>query len=88
MKIKRFFKKIGLAVMACLMIAGVQSCSDSDSDGGAVGNGTVSGIVTDEQENPIDGVKVSLHATGASVTTNSAGEYSLPNVWGTKRSGC
>ena len=49
--------------MACLMIAGVQSCSDSDSDGGAVGNGTVSGIVTDEQENPIDGVKVSLHAT-------------------------
>ena len=66
--------------MACLMIAGVQSCSDSDSDGGAVGNGTVSGIVTDEQENPIDGVKVSLHATGASVTTNSAGEYSLPNV--------
>lgn len=80
MKIKRFFKKIGLAVMAGLMIAGVQSCSDSDSDGGAVGNGTVSGIVTDEQENPIDGVKVSLHATGASVTTNSAGEYSLPNV--------
>lgn len=57
MKIKRFFKKIGLAVMAGLMIAGVQSCSDSDSDGGAVGNGTVSGIVTDEQENPIDGLR-------------------------------
>ena len=42
--------------------------------------GTVSGLVTDEQQTPLQGVKVSLHKTENSTSTDAQGKYSLADV--------
>lgn len=79
MKIKGFLKWLGLAAMTGMFLVGASSCSDSDGDD-VVGMGTVSGVVTDEQSAPLAGVKVTLHNTETTTTTNAQGQYSLSNV--------
>lgn len=76
-RLKRFF---GLAAMCCLLAVTAASCSNDDDSPEYVDNGSVSGVVTDEQSNPIEGVTVSLPATGASTTTNGSGQYTLNTV--------
>lgn len=79
MKINGFLKWLGLAAVAGLFAVGAGACSDSNGDD-VVGMGTVSGTVTDEQQTPLQGVKVSLHKTENSTTTDAQGKYSLSNV--------
>lgn len=80
MRLTNLIKRIGLGVIGCLLSVTAVSCSSDDDGPAHVENGTVSGVVTDEQSNPIDGVKVSLPATGASATTDGNGKYSLAAV--------
>ena len=81
MKFSRLLKNFGLAVIAGCLAFTAASCSEDDVPGpGAVGNGTVTGVVTDEQSRPIDGVKVTMPAYDIAGTTNSAGEFTLSNV--------
>lgn len=80
MNLSRLLKNIGLAFISGCLAFSAASCSDEEEDQGAVGNGTVSGVVTDEQARPISGVNVSMPDNGTSTTTNTSGEYSLSNV--------
>lgn len=80
MNLSRLLKNIGLAFITGCLAFSAASCSDEEEGQGAVGNGTVSGVVTDEQARPVSGVTVSMPANGISATTGSAGEYSLSNV--------
>ena len=59
MKLNGFLKWLGLAAVAGLFMVGSSACSDSNGDD-LVGMGTVSGLVTDEQQTPLQGVKVSF----------------------------
>lgn len=65
-----------LGCMACM--AG--SCSDDENDGGPVLMGRVTGVVTDEQLNPLSGVTVTVNDSDVTATTNSSGAYTLENV--------
>jgi hypothetical protein len=80
MNLSRFLKKIGLTFLVGCMAFAAVSCSEDEDGPGAVGNGTVSGVVTDEQARPIEGVSVSMPANGIETTTSATGEYTLPNV--------
>ncbi|MCD7970107.1 MAG: carboxypeptidase-like regulatory domain-containing protein [Alistipes sp.] len=55
------------------------SCSDDDENGN-VGYGTVTGIVTDYEDTPLDGVTVSVQDMDATATTASDGSYTIQNV--------
>ena len=79
MKLNGFLKWLGLAAVAGLFMVGSTACSDSNGDD-LVGMGTVSGLVTDEQQTPLQGVKVSLHKTENSTSTDAQGKYSLADV--------
>lgn len=80
MSLSRLIKNVGLAVISGCMALSAVSCSKDEDGPGAVGKGTVSGVVTDEQSRPVQGVNVSMPATGTNATTNSAGEYELHDV--------
>lgn len=79
MKLNGFLKWLGLTAVAGLFMVGSSACSDSNGDD-LVGMGTVSGLVTDEQQTPLQGVKVSLHKTENSTSTDAQGKYSLADV--------
>lgn len=55
------------------------SCSDDDEKGG-LGTGTVSGIITDDYDAPLEGVAVKLEGGTATATTNANGEFTLNEV--------
>lgn len=55
------------------------SCSDDDDKGG-LGTGTVSGIITDDYDAPLEGVAVKLEGGTATATTNANGEFTLNEV--------
>jgi len=57
----------------------VSSCSDDD-DSTKLDYGTVTGIVTDENNTPIGGVAVTISDVEGSTTTGADGKYSFPNV--------
>lgn len=80
MNLSRLLKNIGLAFLTGCLAFGVASCSDDEEGPGSVGNGTVTGVVTDEQNRPIEGVSVSMPANDTKTTTDASGTYSLPNV--------
>lgn len=55
------------------------SCSDDDDKGG-LGTGTVSGIITDDYDAPLEGVAVKIEGGTATATTNANGEFTLNEV--------
>lgn len=55
------------------------SCSDDDDKGG-LETGTVSGIITDDYDAPLEGVAVKLEGGTATATTNANGEFTLNEV--------
>ena len=57
----------------------VSSCSDDD-DSTKLDYGTVTGIVTDENNTPIGGVAVTISDVEGATTTGADGKYSFPNV--------
>jgi len=57
----------------------VSSCSDDD-DSTKLDYGTVTGLVTDENNTPIGGVAVTISDVEGSTTTGADGKYSFPNV--------
>lgn len=80
MRFSKLLKLLGHAVfMGCMALVAV-SCSDDENGVENVGHGVVSGIVTDEQETPLEGVSVSLPATGSKTVTDSRGQYTLSDV--------
>lgn len=80
MKLKKMLRVFGLtAILGCIAcMAG--SCSDDENDGGPVLMGKVTGVVTDDQFNPISGVTVTVNDSDVTATTNSSGAYTLENV--------
>lgn len=57
----------------------VSSCSEDD-DSAKFDYGTVTGIVTDENNMPIGGAAVTISDVEGSTTTGTDGKYSFPNV--------
>lgn len=57
----------------------MSSCSDDDDASGNLGSGTVTGIITDDYNAPLEGVEVSIEGV-ATATTNANGEFTLSNV--------
>ena len=61
------------------MMSIVSSCKDDD-DSVNIGYGEVTGVVTDEEGDPISGVTVTVSGMDGSVSTGINGEYSVQNV--------
>ena len=77
---KRIFNLMtAFLLLGCLNFV-VASCSDDDEGAGGLGVGTVTGIITDDYDSPLEGVAVSLQGSDATTTTNSNGEFTLENV--------
>lgn len=73
--------------MLISMVFMVSSCSDDDTDGGALSYGKVTGVVTDDLSSPLEGVTVQVDGSGITATpdgpqatTNSQGVYTLENI--------
>ncbi len=80
MRLTKIIKGFGLAAMVGLMSVFSTGCSDDDSSDGYVGIGVVTGSVTDEQQNPIEGVTVSMPDSEIATTTDISGNYRLEGV--------
>lgn len=81
MRITKVIRTFGMAALFGMFSVFATGCSDDDDPSQrAAGVGTVSGCVTDEQKNPIQGVVVSMPDSEISATTDPSGKYSLPNV--------
>ena len=73
-------KVFGLTAILSGMAFMAGSCSDDDQDDGTALRGKVTGVVTDDQSSPIEGVTVSVKDSEITATTNSQGVYTLENV--------
>lgn len=81
MRITKLIKSIGLAAILGVFSVFAPGCSDDDDPSQRnVGVGTVSGCVTDEQQNPVQGVVVSMPETEISTSTGVDGRYTLSGV--------
>lgn len=81
MKPMRVLKWIGLAGVALMLTSGLAGCKDDDNDGSTVfSDCRVSGTVTDEQANPVEGVAVTYKGLDIAATTASDGTYTLAGV--------
>lgn len=80
MRITKLIKSIGLATLLGVFSIFAPGCSDDDPAQRNVGFGTVSGCVTDEQQNPVQGVVVSMPETEISTSTGVDGRYTLSGV--------
>lgn len=58
----------------------ITSCSDDNDDSTSYAHGTVSGTVTDEVGNPIEGASVVVSGVDNVVTTDNEGFFSVSNV--------
>ena len=79
MRLKTAIKTICMT-MLCSMALLVASCSDNKSESDAPGYGTVTGIVTDELQTPIEGVGVIVEKSEISATTDASGAFTLKDV--------
>lgn len=68
-----FFTLVGAIVLT------ISSCSDDD-DSTKSDYGTVTGIITDENNTPISGVTVTISDVEGATTTGSDGKYTFSNV--------
>lgn len=66
--------------MLCSVAFLAASCSDDKSGDEAPGYGTVSGVVTDELQTPIEGVAIIVEKTEISATSDASGAFTLTNV--------
>ncbi len=76
---RKFFSKLSVLLLACCLGFAASSCSDDEETAQAT-IGTVQGIITDDYNSPLDGVNVSIDATGQKTTTNANGEFTLTDV--------
>lgn len=87
MKQAKKLRVFGLMTMLISMVFMVSSCSDDDTDGGALSYGKVTGVVTDDLSSPLEGVTVQVDGSGITATpdgpqatTNAQGVYTLENI--------
>lgn len=80
MRLKKVIKGFGLAAVVGILSLFSTACSDDDPEGRSVGTGVVTGSVTDEQQNPVQGVTVSMPDTEISAMTDASGNYRLEGV--------
>lgn len=81
MQIAKTIKAIGMVVFLGVCSVFATGCSDNDDPSSrSAGSGTVSGVVTDEQQNPVSGVAVGMPDTGISTETDASGKYTLAGV--------
>lgn len=73
-KLSRF---LVFAFLVSAMVSMVSSCKEDPS---MPDLGTISGVVTDDFENPVTGVTVSVAGREETATTNSSGEFELEDV--------
>ncbi len=66
-------------VLGCLGLV-ISSCSEDDNPSTSYGTGTVTGIITDDYNTPLNGVAVKAEGTDLSAMTDANGEYTLNNV--------
>lgn len=65
----------------CFLAFSNISCSNDENNNGAnLGNGDVSGIITDDQNAPLSGVTVSVNDVDISSTTDASGSYLLKDL--------
>lgn len=79
MKLMKNLRTFTLFMLLGTIAFTVSSCSDDD-DSTKFDYGTVTGIVTDENNTPIGGVAVTISDVEGSTTTGVDGKYSFPNV--------
>lgn len=79
MKRIRILRTFVFAFLLGTIVSFASSCSDDD-DSVKVDYGTVNGIVTDLQGNPVSGVDVTISDVEGSVTSGADGKFSFPNV--------
>jgi len=79
MKRIRILRTFAFALLLSTIVSFASSCSDDD-DVKNVGNGTVSGIVTDDANAPIPDVTVTVSGMEGSTSTAADGKYTFPNV--------
>lgn len=80
MQLKKVLKGLGLAVICGVLSVFAAGCSDDDPAGRNIGTGTVTGIVTDEQQGGVPGVEVFMPDTDISTVTSEDGKYRLAGV--------
>ncbi|MCI9285537.1 MAG: carboxypeptidase regulatory-like domain-containing protein [Muribaculaceae bacterium] len=80
MKLKNLFKAIGLTALFMGMATMVQSCSDDDKNGGPLEFGSVTGVVTDEFDAPLEGVTVTNDENETTALTDAAGKFTIENI--------
>ncbi|MBQ2225728.1 MAG: carboxypeptidase regulatory-like domain-containing protein, partial [Prevotella sp.] len=66
-------------LLGCLSFL-VCSCSDDDNVSANYSTGTVTGIITDDYNTPLEGVAVKVEGTELTTVTNAEGEYTLNGV--------
>ena len=67
-------------LLACCLSFFLSSCSDDDGSSPSTGTGTVTGIITDDYNAPLEGVVVSVEGSTATATTNAQGEFTLSDI--------
>ena len=77
---KTFFNQFAVLIMLGCLNFVVCSCSDDDSVSAGYSTGTVTGIITDDYNTPLEGVGVKVEGTDLTTVTNAEGEYTLNNV--------
>ena len=80
MNMKTFFNQFAVLIMLGCLNFVVCSCSDDDSVSAGYSTGTVTGIITDDYNTPLEGVGVKVEGTDLTTVTNAEGEYTLNNV--------
>lgn len=81
MKLKRLLRNfVFTAALGCMAVM-AGACSDDDNNGNGAGStGTVSGVVTDNFQEPLADVTVTVEKTDLSTKTAQDGSYSLDGV--------
>jgi len=82
MSIKRFLNQFAVVLLAGCLSFVISSCSDDDNGNGSgsYGTGSVTGIITDDYNAPLEGVVVTVEGSNETATTNANGEFSLSNI--------
>ncbi len=82
MRITKLINRIGLAAIVGLLSLFASGCSDKDEAMKDVitGQGTLTGYVTDEFDNPLADVTVTDKSSAKSTTTSGDGSYSLSDI--------
>ena len=82
MRIAKLINRIGLAAIVGLLSLFASGCSDKDEAMKDVitGQGTLTGVVTDEFEQPIADVTVTDKSSAKSTTTSTDGRFTLSDI--------